>query len=59
MNDIIDLDAGTIITGDETIQQVGERILEYIIKVASGELKAKAQTSAHDDFIPWKRDISL
>jgi altronate hydrolase len=59
MNDIIDIDAGTIITGNETIQQVGERILEYIIKVASGELKAKAQASAHDDFIPWKRDISL
>jgi altronate hydrolase len=59
MNDIIDINAGTIITGDETIQQVGERILEYIIKVASGEVKAKAQATAHDDFIPWKRDISL
>jgi len=59
MNDIIDIDAGTIITGKETIQKVGERILEYIIKVASGELKAKAQASGHDDFIPWKRDISL
>jgi len=59
MNDIIDIDAGTIITGKETIQQVGERILEYIIKVASGEEKAKAQASGHDDFIPWKRDISL
>jgi altronate hydrolase len=59
MTDIIDIDAGTIISGDETIQQVGERILEYIIKLANGEVKAKAQASGHDDFIPWKRDISL
>ncbi|MGN6342864.1 MAG: UxaA family hydrolase [Ginsengibacter sp.] len=59
MNDIIDLDAGTIITGNETIPEVGERILEYIIKVASGELMAKANALGHDDFIPWKRGISL
>ena len=36
MNDIIDLDAGTIISGEETIQQAGERILDYVIRVASG-----------------------
>ncbi len=59
MNDIIDIDAGTIIDGKETIQQVGERILDYIIKLANGEVKAKAQVSSHDDFIPWKRGISL
>lgn len=59
MNDIIDIDAGTIINGSETIQQAGERILNYIIKLASGEIKTKAQSQSHDDFIPWKRDISL
>ncbi|MEO6329925.1 MAG: altronate dehydratase family protein [Ginsengibacter sp.] len=59
MNDIIDIDAGTIIDGNETIQQVGERILDYLIRLASGELKSKAQDSLHDDFIPWRRDISL
>ncbi len=59
MNDIIDLDAGTVIRGEESIQAVGERILEYIIAVASGEVIAKAEAGEHDDFIPWKRGISL
>jgi altronate hydrolase len=59
MQDIIDIDTGTIIEGEETIQQAGERILEYIIRVASGELLSKAEALQHDDFIPWKRGISL
>ncbi len=59
MNDIIDLDAGTVISGEETPEQVGERILEYIIRLASGEETAKADRGNHADFIPWKRGISL
>jgi altronate hydrolase len=59
MNDIIDIDTGSIISGVETIEQAGERILEHVIKVASGELHAKADALHHDDFIPWKRGISL
>ncbi|MCC8426308.1 UxaA family hydrolase [Mucilaginibacter sp. UR6-11] len=59
MTDIIDIDAGTVISGEESINEAGERILEQIIRIASGEEKAKAVTSGHDDFIPWKRGISL
>jgi altronate hydrolase len=59
MTDIIDIDAGTVISGEETISQAGERILEHIIRIASGEEKAKAVAAGHDDFIPWKRGISL
>ncbi|MGK6350939.1 UxaA family hydrolase [Parapedobacter sp. DT-150] len=59
MEDIIDLDAGTVIRGEESIEEVGERILEHIVQVASGEVIAKAETGGHDDFIPWKRGISL
>ncbi|HEY2726862.1 MAG TPA: UxaA family hydrolase, partial [Parafilimonas sp.] len=59
MNDIIDIDTGTIIEGMETIEQAGERILNYIIDVASGDVKAKAEAGLHDDFIPCKRVISL
>ncbi len=59
MHDIIDIDAGTVISGDESINEAGERILEQIIRIASGEEKAKAVASGHDDFIPWKRGISL
>jgi altronate hydrolase len=59
MSDIIDLNTGTIIEGDETIQQAGERILDYVIKVASGEIEVSAVSHGQDDFIPWKRGVSL
>lgn len=59
MQDIIDIDTGTIIVGEETIEQAGERILDYLIKVASGEIVAKAVKNGQDDFIPWKRGVSL
>lgn len=59
MNDIIDINTGTIIEGEETIEQAGERILDYVIKVASGEVVAKSVKNGQDDFIPWKRGVSL
>ncbi|MES2520223.1 MAG: altronate dehydratase family protein [Bacteroidota bacterium] len=59
MSDIIDLNTGTIIEGDESIEQAGERILEYAIKVASGEIEICAVKNGQDDFIPWKRGVSL
>jgi altronate hydrolase len=59
MSDIIDIDTGGIVDGLETIEQAGERILDYVIKVASGEIKAKAVIHGNDDFIPWKRGVSL
>jgi len=59
MRDIIDINAGTIIDGEETIEQCGERILDYIIKVASGETIISAVKHGQDDFIPWKRGVSL
>src|SRR4051794_2402323 len=55
MKDIIDIDTGSIIDGDETIEQAGERILNYVIDVANGKVTAKAEAGLHDDFIPWKR----
>jgi altronate hydrolase len=59
MNDIIDINTGGIIEGDETIEQAGERILDSVIKVASGEIEVSAVTHGQDDFIPWKRGVSL
>lgn len=59
MKDIIDIDTGAIISGEKTIQQMGEDILEYCIRVASGEIITKAVQLAQDDFIPWKRGVSL
>jgi altronate hydrolase len=59
MPDIIDINCGTIIEGTETIDQVGERILNYVIDVASGVVQPKSVQLGQDDFIPWKRGVSL
>jgi len=59
MGDIIDIDTGPVIEGEKTIEQMGEEILEYCIKAASGEIIPKAVQLNQDDFIPWKRGVSL
>lgn len=59
MPDIIDIDAGPVVRGEKTIEQMGEEILEYIIQVASGEIKSKSVLMNQEDFIPWKRGVSL
>jgi altronate hydrolase len=59
MSDIIDFDTGGVITGEATIEQAGDALLDTVIRVASGELRTKAEMLAQDDFIPWKRGVSL
>jgi altronate hydrolase len=59
MDDIIDIDTGAIIRGEKTIEEMGIEILEYCIKAASGEVTPKAVLLNQDDFIPWKRGVSL
>ena len=59
MPDIIDVDSGDIILGKTTIEEMGELILERVVQVASGEIQTKAELLAQNDFIPWKRGVSL
>lgn len=59
MPDIIDVNAGSVISGEKTVEEVGEEIMEYVIPLASGEYDTKAMELNQDDFIPWKRGISL
>jgi altronate hydrolase len=59
MHDIIDIDTGGVIAGEKTIEQMGEAILNYVVAVASGEVQTKAELKAQEDFIPWKRGVSL
>ncbi|MGI0107507.1 UxaA family hydrolase [Salinimicrobium sp. WS361] len=59
MPDIIDLDAGGVIKAEKTIEQMGEEILEFLISVANGDVATKADELNQDDFIPWKRGVSL
>lgn len=57
--DIIDFDAGPIVTGEKTVGAVGEELLELVIRVASGEVPPRAVGLGQTDFIPWKQGISL
>ena len=59
MSDIIDVNAGTVITGEKTITEVGAEIVDYIIELASGNVETKADQLKQDVFIPWKRGVSL
>jgi altronate hydrolase len=59
MSDIVDFDTGPIIEGQATIEQMGEAILDRVIEVASGKVRTKAEILGQNDFIPWKRGVSL
>jgi altronate hydrolase len=56
----LDLSAGGIIDGTETIEDVGARVFEHILRVASGEVLAKAEESKHREFQIWaEQSVSL
>ena len=59
MPDIIDIDTGSIVSGEATIEEMGERVLDLVVRVASGEVLTKAEQKNQQDFIPWKRGVSL
>jgi altronate hydrolase len=55
MTDDMDVNAGTIIDGTESLQDVGERIFEMMIAVASGEqTKSERQGVGDEEFCPWQ-----
>lgn len=59
MHDIIDFDAGPIIRGEMTVAQAGETLFDLVLATASGDYTPKAVALGQDDFIPWKRGVSL
>jgi altronate hydrolase len=59
MQDIIDIDTGSVISGESTIEAMGDALLERVVEVASGRVRTKAELLGQDDFIPWKRGVSL
>jgi altronate hydrolase len=59
MGDIIDIDTGPVIAGEKTIKEMGEEILDFCFRAASGEVIPKAVLLNQHDFIPWKRGVSL
>lgn len=60
MSNDIDLSAGNVIEGTESIEEVGKRLFEHICKVASGEVLAKAEVLKHREFQFWaEKAVSL
>ncbi len=57
--EIIDIDCGPIIRGEKSVEEMGEEVLEYVIKLASGEITTKAMDLGQDDFMFWRRGVSL
>ena len=55
----IDFDTGPIIDGKESVESSGDALLNQVIEHASGLRKTKSQTQGRDDFLPWKRGMSL
>jgi altronate hydrolase len=59
MADSIDIDTGSVVSGGSSIASMGEKILDLVIRVASGEVQTRAEAKGQSDFIPWKRGVSL
>ncbi|HYF35524.1 MAG TPA: altronate dehydratase family protein [Prosthecobacter sp.] len=59
MPDLIDLDTGPIITGETDVETMGAHLLDLCLQTASGHYIPKAVHLAQDDFLPWKRGVSL
>jgi altronate hydrolase len=56
----LDLSAGGVIDGTETIDEVGERIFDHVRRVSSGEIAARAEEHKHREFQFWGEEaVSL
>lgn len=59
MSNDLDLSAGAVIDGTETIDEVGRRVFDHIVAVAGG-VQAKAEEHKHREFQFWaEQTVSL
>jgi altronate hydrolase len=58
-SEYIDFDTGPIIRGESTVEEKGDELFESVIAYASGEKMTKAVRQGRDDFLPWRRGMSL
>jgi altronate hydrolase len=59
MADLIDFDAGGIIAMTHTLEELADAFMEELILIASGKKIVRAEQNGQEDFIPWKRGVSL
>jgi altronate hydrolase len=54
MSEDMDVNCGTILTGEESVAECGERIFQLILRVASGERsKSESYDFGASEFAPW------
>jgi len=53
MRDNMDINAGRIVDGEATVEQVGQEIFDLCLRVASGE-QTCAEKLGHKEFVPWR-----
>lgn len=59
LSDMIDFNAGGIVDAEDTIESAGRRLLDLVIETASGRFTPAANKLGQDDWLPWKRGVSL
>ena len=58
-SEYVDFNCGPIVEGKETVESMGQVLFEDLIAYASGTKKTKAYEQGRNDFLPWKRGMSL
>lgn len=59
MQDDMDINCGTVIDGDQTIEELGQKIFRHILDVASGTpSKSEALGIGEEEFSPWPIGIT-
>ena len=59
LNEMIDFNTGSIITGEKTVDELGDQLFNLCIDTASGDYITCSNKMSQDDFLPWKRGVSL
>lgn len=55
MRDDMDLNCGTIATGEQTVAEVGRQIFDFVREVASGRLTVSEELGyGQEEFVPWQ-----
>ena len=57
LKDNIDINAGTILDGSESLNRVGKKIFDTVVEVASGKL-TKAEALGYHEFIVFRTDLA-
>ena len=55
LSDNMDINAGTILDGSESLNSVGRRVFDEIVSVANGK-KTKAEALGFKDFVVFRRE---